>query len=98
MTPFPFSLQLCGQVECYVYMAKDKKNRDYSIIFAIWIMGCSFLVQVATFPRPWCKGRLMLASMVFESFVCSAAMFRFSALIAEKEGWSWVIGVMVCTT
>lgn len=40
----------------------------------------------------------MLANMVYESVVCSAAMLKFSPRIAEREDWGWVIGVMICTT
>ncbi|KAH0357996.1 hypothetical protein KCU83_g541, partial [Aureobasidium melanogenum] len=71
---------------------------DYVIGFAMWIMGCSFLVQATTFPRPWLKDWVMLANMMFESVVCSAAILRFSPAIAEKDGAAWIVGLMVCTT
>lgn len=75
-----------------------RHNRDFVIMFAMWIMGCSFLVQAATFRRPWFKDLLMLANMVYESLVCSTAMLRSSPHIAERGDGIWIIGVMACTT
>ena len=68
------------------------------VIFAMWIVGCSFCIQAAKFPRPWFKDWVMLANTIYESVVCSAAVLRFSPKIAEREDGVWIIGVMVCTT
>ena len=67
-------------------------------MFAMWIMGCSFVVQAAKYPRVWFKDSVMLANTVYESLVCSAAVMRFSPALAEREDAVWIIGFMVLIT